>query len=113
MLNQLGVAPDIAASGEAALEQLQTNEYDIIMLDIQMPGLSGFDVIKKYRKLHPVADSVPIVVITGDATQEVYDECIQLGVSRFLLKPVDPGKLVQAIAGLVSTQGNVHTPQPV
>jgi len=113
MLNQLGVSPDIAASGYAALKQLKNNEYDIIMLDIQMPGLSGFDVIKEYRKLHPVAGSIPIVVITGDATQEVYDECIQLGVSRFLLKPVDPGKLVQAIAGLVSTQGNVRTPQPV
>ena len=113
MLAQLGVAPDIAASGEAALEQLQNNEYDIIMLDIQMPGLSGFDVIKEYRKLHPVTGSVPIVVITGDATQEVYDECVQLGVSRFLLKPVDPGKLVHAIAGLVSTPCNTHTAQPV
>ena len=113
MLNQMGVAPDIAASGDAALKQLKNNEYDIIMLDIQMPGLSGFDVIKEYRKLHPVAGSIPIVVITGDATQEVYDECVQLGVSRFLLKPVDPGKLVQAIAGLVSPPGNVHTPQPV
>jgi two-component system sensor histidine kinase RpfC len=112
MLNQLGVAPDIAASGDAALEKLQNNEYDIIMLDIQMPGLSGFDVIKEYRKLHPVAGSVPIVVITGDATQEVYDECVQLGVSRFLLKPVDPGKLVHAIAGLVSTPCKAHTPQP-
>jgi two-component system sensor histidine kinase RpfC len=113
MLAQLGVAPDIAASGEAALEQLQNNEYDIIMLDIQMPGLSGFDVIKEYRKLHPVTGSVPIVVITGDATQEVYDECVQLGVSRFLLKPVDPGKLVHAIAGLVSTPCNTHTAQPI
>jgi two-component system sensor histidine kinase RpfC len=113
MLNQLGVAPDIAASGGAALEQLRTNKYDIIMLDIQMPGLSGFDVIKEYRKLHPAAGSVPIVVITGDATQEVYDECVELGVSRFLLKPVDPGKLVQAIAGLVLTPGKVRTPQPV
>jgi len=113
MLNQLGVAPDIAASGDAALQQLQSNEYDIIMLDIQMPGLSGFDVIKEYRKLHSVAGSVPIVVITGDATQEVYDECIQLGVSRFLLKPVDPGKLVHAIASLVSSPCKAHTPQPV
>jgi len=113
MLNQMGVTPDIAASGDAALKLLKNNEYDIIMLDIQMPGLSGFDVIKEYRKLHPVAGSIPIVVITGDATQEVYDECVQLGVSRFLLKPVDPGKLVQAITALVSTPGNVHTPQPV
>ena len=113
MLNQLGIAPDIAASGNAALEQLQTNEYDIIMLDIQMPGLSGFDVIKQYRKLHPAAESVPIVVITGDATQEVYDECAELGVSRFLLKPVDHSKLLHAIASLVPVPGRAHTAQPV
>jgi two-component system capsular synthesis sensor histidine kinase RcsC len=113
MLNQLGVMPDVAASGNAALEQLRNNTYDIIMLDIQMPGLSGFDVIKEYRQLHPEAESVPIVVITGDATQEVYDECVELGVSRFLLKPVDHGKLVNVISGLISAPGSVHTPQPV
>jgi two-component system sensor histidine kinase RpfC len=113
MLNQLGVSPDIAASGNAALEQLRNNVYDIIMLDIQMPGISGIDVIKEYRHLHPAAESVPIVVITGDATQEVYDECVQLGVYRFLLKPVDHGKLVHAISGLISATGSTHTPQPV
>ncbi len=113
MLNEIGIDPDIAESGTVALEKLRSNEYDIIMLDIQMPGLSGFDVIKEYRKLHPVAESVPIAVITGDATQEVYDECEQLGVSRFLLKPVDPGKLVHAISSLVSRPGDAHTPQPV
>jgi len=109
MLDQLGVAPDIAASGNAALELLRNNEYDIIMLDIQMPGLSGFDVIKEYRKLHPVIESVPIVVITGDATQEVYDECAQLGVSRFLLKPVDHSKLIHALSSLVAAPGRAHT----
>jgi len=113
MLNQLGVAPDIAASGNEALEQLRNKKYDIIMLDIQMPGLSGFDVIKEYRKLHPAAESVPIVVVTGDATQEVYDECSQLGVSRFLLKPVDHSKLVHAIASLISAPGSAHSVQPV
>ena len=113
MLNRLGVVPDVAVSGTAALERLRKQEYDIIMLDIQMPGLSGFDVIKEYRKLHPSAESVPIVVITGDATQEVYDECTQLGVSRFLLKPVDHRKLAHAISGLISRPSSAATPQPV
>jgi two-component system sensor histidine kinase RpfC len=112
MLSQMGVTPDIVESGNAALMQLGDNEYDIIMLDIQMPGLSGFDVIKEYRRLHPSSEHVPIVVITGDATQEVYDECVQLGVSRFLLKPVDPGKLVNVISGLASAPANPHTPHP-
>ena len=113
MLNRLGVVPDIAVSGNTALERLRNQEYDIIMLDIQMPGMSGFDVIKEYRKLHPSAESVPIVVITGDATQEVYDECTQLGVSRFLLKPVDHSKLADAISGLMTGPVKAATPQPV
>jgi CheY-like chemotaxis protein len=78
-----------------------------------MPGLSGFDVIKQYRKLHSAAESAPIVVITGDATQEVYDECAELGVSRFLLKPVDHSKLLHAITSLVQVPGSTHTAQPV
>ncbi len=113
MLNQMGVKPDIAASGNAAMELLRNNEYNIVMLDIQMPGLSGFDVIKEYRKLHPDAESVPIVVITGDATQEVYDECAQLGVSGFLLKPVDHSKLAHAISSLVSMPEITQSAQSV
>jgi two-component system sensor histidine kinase RpfC len=113
MLNRLGAVPDIAVSGNTALERLRNQEYDIIMLDIQMPGMSGFDVIKEYRKLHPSSESVPIVVITGDATQEVYDECTQLGVSRFLLKPVDHSKLADAISGLIAGPAKAVTPQPV
>jgi len=53
------------------------------------------------------------VVITGDATQEVYDECVKLGVSRFLLKPVDHVKLVHTLSGLISATNSAHMPQPV
>ena len=113
MLKQMGIVPDVVSSGAGALEQLRKNVYDIILLDIQMPGLSGFDVIKEYRKLHPASEYVPIVVITGDATQEVYDECVQLGVSRFLLKPVEHNKLVHMISSLVSTPVNTNAPLPV
>jgi len=105
MLVDIGLEPDVVSSGSDALEKLRHEEFDILMLDIQMPGISGFDVIREYRKLHPQAESVPIVVITGDATQEVADECMHLGVTSFLVKPVDHAKLVRTLSGLVSSAG--------
>jgi CheY-like chemotaxis protein len=101
MLDEFGVESDFASSGPMALEKLQANTYDLLVLDIQMPGMSGFDVIEAYQAAHAGKDLVPIMVITGDATPEIHDECDRLGVARFLLKPVDQEMLRNALASLI------------
>jgi len=106
MLNELGIEPELVASGDAALEKLQHRDYDVIMLDNHMPGLSGADVIREYRKLRPADVSTPIVVISGEAGREVTGEFARLGVSRFLIKPVDHCKLAGTISSLVRKVGN-------
>jgi CheY-like chemotaxis protein len=80
-------------SGVAALETLANEPVDVMILDIQMPGMSGLDVIRNYHEKTDVADRVPVVVITGDATGDVQAECEQLGVHAFLAKPVQLDKL--------------------
>ena len=70
-----------------------------------MPGMSGFDVIELYQSRNTTGKLVPILVVTGDATAEIYDRCDELGVSQFLLKPVDHEKLRQALATLVPPAG--------
>ena len=87
MLDDMGVASEFAASGAAALEKLQSGSYDLLLLDIQMPGMSGFDVIEAYQAANSDGDMAPVMVVTGDATTEVHDECNRLGVTRFMLKP--------------------------
>jgi len=89
----LGVVPLLVDSGAAALEALAREKVDVIILDIQMPGMSGLDVIRNYYERTGVEDRVPIVVITGDATEDIQAECEQLGIHSFLAKPVDLGKL--------------------
>ena len=101
MLDELGVESDFASSGAMTLEKLQANTYDLLVLDIQMPGMSGFDVIEAYQTVHSGKELVPIMVITGDATPEIHDECERLGVARFLLKPVDQEMLRNALASLI------------
>jgi CheY-like chemotaxis protein len=93
-----------------ALEKLRNGTYDILVLDIQMPGMSGFDVIELYKARNLEEKEIPIIVVTGDATAEIYEKCDQLGVSRFLLKPVDQDKLRYALTSLLTPGG--HDPDP-
>ena len=85
MLDEFGVISDFASSGAMALEKLQSGTYDLLLLDIQMPGMSGFDVIEAYQAANASEDLVPVMVVTGDATVEIQDECDRLGVARFIL----------------------------
>ena len=107
MLGEMGADPDFASSGASAIEKLKTGKYHLMMLDIQMPGMSGLEVIKAYKAQPSAAPDIPIVIVTGDATQDIYDECDRLGVSRFLLKPVDHDKLAATLSGLLSLDGGV------
>jgi len=102
MLDDLGVESDFASSGPMALEKLRSGIYDLMVLDIQMPGMSGFDVIELYRARTAKDVAIPIFVVTGDATTEIYEKCDRLGVSRFLLKPVDQEKLRYALISLIA-----------
>jgi len=110
MLDDIGVDSDFASSGPMALEKLRDSAYDLLALDIQMPGMSGFDVIELYQSRNTTGKLVPILVVTGDATAEIYDRCDELGVSQFLLKPVDPEKLRHALATLVPAAGCEASP---
>ena len=110
MLDDLDIESDFASSGPMALEKLRSGVYDLLVLDIQMPGMSGFDVIELYKARNSEDETIPIFVVTGDATAEIYEKCDQLGVSRFLLKPVDQDKLRYALTSLVTLGGHESSP---
>ncbi|MGB5178087.1 MAG: ATP-binding protein, partial [Gammaproteobacteria bacterium] len=110
MLNNMGIESDFASSGPMALEKLRSSAYDLLLLDIQMPGMSGFDVIELYKARNSEDKTIPIIVVTGDATAEIYEKCDQLGVSRCLLKPVDQNKLRYALSSLITPGGHESSP---
>ena len=110
MLDDMGVESGFASSGPMALEKLRSGVYDLLVLDIQMPGMSGFDVIELYKARNLGDKTIPIIVVTGDATTEIHEKCDQLGVSRFLLKPVDQDKLRYALTSLISLGEHESSP---
>jgi CheY-like chemotaxis protein len=79
-------------SGEAALQVLNTELYDVILLDILMPEMDGFEVLHALK-----ADSrlskIPVIVISADEDAQSEEKCLQLGAYAFLPKPVDANLL--------------------
>jgi CheY-like chemotaxis protein len=102
MLELLSVECRFASSGAEALELVQSVRPDMLIMDIQMPGMSGLDVIREYKRRTSTVDRVPVVIITGDATADIRRECDELGVLSFLTKPVDLGQLYDVLAGYVA-----------
>ena len=93
ILGYMGLDVNFANNGVEALKRLKEEVFDLLIVDIQMPGMSGFEVINRCKSLLSGKSRMPIVVVTGDVTKEVKDECKELGVDRFLSKPVESERL--------------------
>ena len=93
ILEYMGLDVNFANNGIEALKRLKEEVFDLLIVDIQMPGMSGFEVINRCESLLSGRSRMPVVVVTGDVTKEVQDECNELGVDRFLSKPVESERL--------------------
>jgi len=93
ILEYMGLDVNFANTGIEALKRLKEEIFDLLIVDIQMPGMSGFEVITRCKSLLSGKSRIPIIVVTGDVTKEVQDECNELGVDRFLSKPVESERL--------------------
>jgi PAS domain S-box-containing protein len=90
---------DIAANGKIAIEKLQTNTYDAILMDLQMPEMNGFKATEHIRKI--MNSDVPIIALTADVTTVDLAKCKAAGMNDYIAKPVDERLLYSKIVGLV------------
>ena len=94
LLTQEGCEVALADNGIKGLKMIEDAHFDIVLLDLMMPGMSGMDVLTGIKARHP--DTV-IIVITGYATQEVAELSLQKGAFDYLAKPFTPDELRQVI----------------
>ena len=88
---------DVAYEGESAIQKAAMNNYDVILLDISLGrGLDGFDVLNEIRKQEHNRD-IPIIAVTGSATEFDKSEFLEKGFTEFLAKPVSKNDLLAAI----------------
>jgi DNA-binding NtrC family response regulator len=83
-----------ADSGQAALERLQQDAFDVVITDLKMPGMGGMEVLKAIRVLQP---EVPVIVITGYSAVETAVEVMKNGAFDYLAKPFNPAQIVGMI----------------
>ncbi|HSH05931.1 MAG TPA: response regulator [Anaerolineae bacterium] len=88
LLNELGYEADIATNGQDVLDKIQKDKYDLILMDIEMPRMNGFDTTHTIRQLD--LDSQPyIIAMTAHNTKTHRHKCQQSGMNDFMLKPLD------------------------
>lgn len=90
-----------AKNGQQVLEMLDQNDYQIILMDINMPGMDGIECTAEIRKLPDARKAaVPIIAITGNAKNFSHEEFKALGFTDFLQKPLNFDILVEKVKGL-------------
>lgn len=93
---KLDADSDTALSGEEALKKIESFNPDIIILDLMMPGVDGWDVIRSVRSTHG-KDEVAIIVTSAITDEVNMAECYDLGVNDFIQKPILQNKLLDTI----------------
>ena len=98
LLRRDGHLVDIASSGQEAINAVASKPYDLIFMDIFMPGMSGFDSTRQIRAMGEPAASVPILALTANVCPEDEAMCVAAGMNGMLGKPVALQELLDAIA---------------
>ena len=90
VLQALGYAVKGANRGEAAMDMIRKEGFDLMVLDYKMPGMSGFEVFEQARQLQP---KMAVVLVTGHGTPDIVNEANRLGFDAILLKPFTSDEL--------------------
>ncbi|MFA6659432.1 MAG: PAS domain S-box protein [Victivallaceae bacterium] len=100
ILKKIGMCADTALNGKDAIDALQKNNYDIVLMDIQMPVMDGYETTRKIRNPQSAVlnHDVPIIAMTADAMPNTCISCFEAGMDDYISKPVKPSVLVQILA---------------
>ena len=95
MLNKLGYHADLVANGLEALQALRKADYDVVLMDCEMPEMDGYEASRRVRDLATGArnHSIPIIAVTADAMPGDREKCLQAGMSDYLAKPIEAPQL--------------------
>ncbi len=98
MLKKIGYGADLASNGREAVEAVQHHGYDLILMDIQMPEMDGLQATQMIRKLGISYANIPIIAMTANAMKGDREKCLAAGMTDYIVKPVRPERLYDAIA---------------
>ena len=97
LLREAGLAVTVALNGREAVDHVKSGPYDIVLMDIQMPIMDGYDAAREIRK-DPAFAKLPIIAMTANAQLSDQEKCIQAGMNDHVAKPIDTDQLFRKIA---------------
>jgi PAS domain S-box-containing protein len=114
LLDQLGHAVAVAFNGVEALSRLRRERYDLILMDVEMPEMDGFEATRRIRagEAGPEASAVPVVAMTAHAVQGYREQCLAAGMDEFLTKPISLRELAQFLGTAAGQDGAGHAAAP-
>ena len=101
MIEDFGFEIEIVNNGKIAIEKLQQNKYDIILMDLRMPQMNGFEATTYIR--NTLNDPIPIIALTADVTTVDVAKCIEVGMNDYISKPIDEKILYDKILKYLKT----------
>jgi CheY-like chemotaxis protein len=104
LLDDFGFEYDIAGNGKIALNMLQDKTYDIVLMDLQMPEMNGFEASKYIRSV--LKSKIPIIALTADVTTTDLERCKAIGMNDYISKPVNEKILYGKIVDLLRKQSS-------
>lgn len=97
-----GFTVDQFSDGKEALDAIKTNNYDLILTDINMPGISGLEITQYVRET--IGSDVPIIIFTSSGIEQTELDSFDIGANEFIAKPVSPPVLLVRINKLLKTR---------
>jgi CheY-like chemotaxis protein len=111
LLPRRGHAVRVAADGRAALAALEQDDFDVLLLDVHMPELDGYEVVTRLRQReHGTGRRLPVIALTARSADGERERCLRAGMDDYLAKPVRAAELFAAIERVVSGR---EGPQPI
>ena len=98
LLTRMGHVVHLVSNGQLAVEAVRRGDYDLVLMDLQMPGMDGIEATHAIRALEGARAAVPIIAMTANAFEEDRRACLAAGMDDYVAKPIDIAQLVQAIA---------------
>jgi two-component system sensor histidine kinase RpfC len=106
MLTKAGFDVELVEDGQCALDKFEETEFDLAILDMQMPHVGGLDVIREYKSGYGLLREIPFIVLTANITKEAELQCREAGADVYLQKPIDISALIKEIGRLTEHDTN-------
>ncbi|WPB83788.1 response regulator [Sediminicoccus rosea] len=105
MLEKAGHVVDLVADGMAAVEAVQRTQYDVVLMDVQMPGMDGLEATRRIRALEGPAAHVVIIALSASAMIDQVEACLEAGMDGHLAKPINRAQLLDKLAEVTRRRG--------